>query len=284
MLAFTWSTSRVPNAIQMFCHPIFSGLLALSLSLWRPVSIQETIRYFTLPQLRYLNITLFRNLSDVELAESGTNRPVLTWRFPKLAFLHVNSIGKFSENDVLGLIRAHSRQLVELHASHLGGKLPTSDDWQRFCSLQLYVAGDIDMLVDAFSSVGTLWTRTSTNTSKEIIGTETIPRRLTMGLQYPHISRHTNMHVIQAFSQCQSILPNIDCTMAQTWESIRLPITLYQYVEGTYNALKRSLELMKTLGVDFVDPDGNGLDSYEARCLGEALDDEQVIRAFSSLT
>ncbi|CAG7848196.1 SubName: Full=Uncharacterized protein {ECO:0000313/EMBL:CCA75078.1} [Serendipita indica DSM 11827] len=267
-LAFRWMTSRVQDVIQTLYHPVFSGLLALSLVLRHTVSDQEAMRDFTLPQLRYLDITLYTHPSFVGVPTVGT---VSSWRFPMLTLLRVEGLGEHPKKEVPGLIRAHSRQLVELHASDLGAEFPTSEDWWSFCSLQLFVVNSLDMLADALSSVGTLWTRKSNSMSNETMIVETTPRRLTMSLQYPRITRYTNAHIIQEFEGSQSILPFLDFAVSQTWDSIQTTLTESEYRHDTYSALKESLELMESLGVDFVDPAGNGLDSYEARCLKSAV-------------
>ncbi|CCA75078.1 hypothetical protein PIIN_09063 [Serendipita indica DSM 11827] len=266
--SFRWMTSRVQDVIQTLYHPVFSGLLALSLVLRHTVSDQEAMRDFTLPQLRYLDITLYTHPSFVGVPTVGT---VSSWRFPMLTLLRVEGLGEHPKKEVPGLIRAHSRQLVELHASDLGAEFPTSEDWWSFCSLQLFVVNSLDMLADALSSVGTLWTRKSNSMSNETMIVETTPRRLTMSLQYPRITRYTNAHIIQEFEGSQSILPFLDFAVSQTWDSIQTTLTESEYRHDTYSALKESLELMESLGVDFVDPAGNGLDSYEARCLKSAV-------------
>ncbi|CCA76615.1 hypothetical protein PIIN_10606 [Serendipita indica DSM 11827] len=192
LLAFRWITSRVQDVIQTLYHPVFSGLLALSLVLRHTVSNQEVMRDFTLPQLRYLDIILYTPFMGVPAV--GT---VSSWRFPMLTLLRVEGLGEHPKKEVLGLLRAHSRQLVELHASSLGAEFPTSDDWWSFCSLQLFVVNSLDMLADALSSVGTLWTRKSNSMSNETMIAETTPRRLTMSLQYPRSTRYTKAHIIQ---------------------------------------------------------------------------------------
>ncbi|CAG7848194.1 SubName: Full=Uncharacterized protein {ECO:0000313/EMBL:CCA75079.1} [Serendipita indica DSM 11827] len=216
--------------------------------------------------LRYLDIILYTPFMGVPAV--GT---VSSWRFPMLTLLRVEGLGEHPKKEVLGLLRAHSRQLVELHASSLGAEFPTSDDWWSFCSLQLFVVNSLDMLADALSSVGTLWTRKSNSMSNETMIAETTPRRLTMSLQYPRSTRYTKAHIIQEFEGSQSILPFLDFAVSQTWDSIQTTLTESEYRHDTYSALRESLELMESLGVDFVDPAGNGLDSYEARCLKSAV-------------
>ncbi|CAG7848197.1 SubName: Full=Uncharacterized protein {ECO:0000313/EMBL:CCA75079.1} [Serendipita indica DSM 11827] len=220
-------------------------------------------------KLRYLDITLYNSLFSAGVPAYGT---VSSWCFPMLAFLRVDAIGEYAKKEVLGLIRAHSNQLVELHALDLGVEFPTSDDWWSFCSLQLFVMNNLDMLADVLSSVGTLWTRKSTNTSNETMIVETASQRLTMGLQYPMITRHTKVHIIRVFEQSQSVLPFLDFTVSRTWDSIQTTLTESDYHTEARKNLRESLGLMENLRIDFVDPAGNGIDSYEARCLKSTVE------------
>ncbi|CCA75079.1 hypothetical protein PIIN_09064 [Serendipita indica DSM 11827] len=249
--------------------PITIVLLALSLIFGYTASDPEVTRDFTLPQLRYLDITLYNSLFSAGVPAYGT---VSSWCFPMLAFLRVDAIGEYAKKEVLGLIRAHSNQLVELHALDLGVEFPTSDDWWSFCSLQLFVMNNLDMLADVLSSVGTLWTRKSTNTSNETMIVETASQRLTMGLQYPMITRHTKVHIIRVFEQSQSVLPFLDFTVSRTWDSIQTTLTESDYHTEARKNLRESLGLMENLRIDFVDPAGNGIDSYEARCLKSTVE------------
>ncbi|CAG7848182.1 SubName: Full=Uncharacterized protein {ECO:0000313/EMBL:CCA73809.1} [Serendipita indica DSM 11827] len=270
ILALRWWSGQSADPLTTLLHPVFSSLLALSLTIDYPTTHLYGCQDFILPELRYLELILRKKWT---LPREKAEMTISTWRFPKLTLLRVNAITEQDAKDeLLGLVRAHAHQIEELHASMYDAQFPTPQDWQSFRSLRLIVFDSLNLMADGLSSANVRWNTTRPGISD---ASNVAHRRLTMSLQYPPTENELISSILPKFDACQSILPNIDFAVTTTWQAIREKIEANHFYHDmvALHGLRDTFMVAEKLGIDIVDPDGYGLYSDRARNVRSLVQD-----------